>query len=251
MEETFYIDPRRYHGRPVRSTGPDSCADPIDRAPQELACYDLLDSLGILYDRVDHSHADTIEACHAVEQVLGWPVCKNLFLCNRQKTQYYLLMLEGDKVFKTKDLSKQLGVARLSFAGPEDMERLLGVKPGSVTVLGLRQDTENRRVVIAVIAQRLVVEAGVHDYVASHSYGRRHEILRRGLHDGARALRRGSFRRGGSFRLRRGRLSRFVSAARERGDYNSAYDQDDEHRQGYQRNFKLAVHYTYLAWVRL
>ena len=123
---------------------PASCADPIDRTPQELACYDLLDSLGILYDRVDHSHADTIEACHAVEQVLGWPVCKNLFLCNRQKTQYYLLMLEGDKVFKTKDLSKQLGVARLSFAGPEDMERLLGVKPGSVTVLGLRQDTENQ-----------------------------------------------------------------------------------------------------------
>lgn len=144
MEETFYIDPRRYHGRPIRSTGPASCADPIDRTPQELACYDLLDSLGILYDRVDHSHADTIEACHAVEQVLGWPVCKNLFLCNRQKTQYYLLMLEGDKVFKTKDLSKQLGVARLSFAGPEDMERLLGVKPGSVTVLGLAQDKENQ-----------------------------------------------------------------------------------------------------------
>lgn len=144
MEETFYIDPRRYHGRPIRSTGPATCADPIDRTPQELACYDLLDSLGILYDRVDHSHADTIEACHAVDQVLGWPVCKNLFLCNRQKTQYYLLMLEGDKIFKTKDLSKQLGVARLSFAGPEDMERLLGVKPGSVTVLGLRQDTENQ-----------------------------------------------------------------------------------------------------------
>ena len=115
MEETFYIDPRRYHGRPIRSTGPASCADPIDRTPQELACYDLLDSLGILYDRVDHSHADTIEACHAVEQVLGWPVCKNLFLCNRQKTQYYLLMLEGDKVFKTKDLSAQIGSARLSF----------------------------------------------------------------------------------------------------------------------------------------
>ena len=87
----------------------------------------LLDSLGILYSRVDHAHADTIEACHAVEEVLGWPVCKNLFLCNRQKTQYYLLMMEGDKVFKTKDLSKQLGVSRLSFAGPEDMVELLAL----------------------------------------------------------------------------------------------------------------------------
>src|SRR5699024_6562494 len=88
--------------------------------------------------------ADTIEACHEVEKVLGWPVCKNLFLCNRQKTQYYLLMLEGDKVFKTKDLSKQLGVARLSFAGTEDMVEMLHVHPGSVTVLGLQNDAENK-----------------------------------------------------------------------------------------------------------
>lgn len=144
MEETFYIDPHKYYGRPVRSAGPGCVKDPIDRIPAEMACYDLLDSLGVIYARVDHSHADTIEACHAVEQVLGWPVCKNLFLCNRQKTQYYLLMLEGDKVFKTKDLSRQLGVARLSFASPEDMTALLGVHPGSVTVLGLMNDWDNR-----------------------------------------------------------------------------------------------------------
>ena len=142
--EAFYIDNHKYYGRPVRSMGPDSVANPIDRIPAELACYDLLDSLGIVYSRVDHSHADTIEARHDVERVLGWPVCKNLFLCNRQKTQYYLLMMEGDKVFKTKDLSKQLGVSRLSFAGPEDMVELLGVHPGSVTVLGLMNDKENR-----------------------------------------------------------------------------------------------------------
>ena len=154
--ETFYIDPHKYYGRPVRSTGPDSAADPIDRLPKEMACYDLLDSLGILYARVDHSHADTIEACHTVEQVLGWPICKNLFLCNRQKTQYYLLMLEGDKVFKTKDLSKQLGVARLSFAGPEDMEALLGLTPGSVTVLGLMHDTENK---VQLVMDKPIYEA--------------------------------------------------------------------------------------------
>ena len=134
----FYIDPHKYDGRPDGTNGP------VDRIPAELACYDLLESLGIRYTRVDHSHADTIEACHAVEEVLGWPICKNLFLCNRQKTQYYLLMMEGEKVFKTKDLSKQLGVARLSFAGPEDMEALLGVHPGSVTVLGLMNDKEKK-----------------------------------------------------------------------------------------------------------
>ena len=142
--ENFYIDRQKYLGRPVRNTGAGTAADPVNRIPAELACYDLLDSLGIVYSRVDHSHADTIEACHEVEEVLGWPVCKNLFLCNRQKTQYYMLMLEGDKVFKTKDLSKQLEVSRLSFAGEEDMVELLGVHPGSVTVLGLMNDKENK-----------------------------------------------------------------------------------------------------------
>jgi len=142
-DPTFYLDPKKYHGRPVRSGGPESLSNPIDRIPQELACYDLLDSLGVLYTRADHAHTDTIEACHAVEQVLEVPICKNLFLCNRQKTQFYLLLMEGDKVFKTKDLSKQLGVSRLSFAGPEDMAQRLGVTPGSVTVLGLMHDGEN------------------------------------------------------------------------------------------------------------
>lgn len=162
MEEAFYIDPHKYYGRPVRSAGPGQAEDPIDRIPAELACYDLLDSLGIVYARVDHSHADTIEACHAVEQVLGWPVCKNLFLCNRQKTQYYMLMLEGDKVFKTKDLSKQLGVARLSFASAEDMVELLGVHPGSVTVLGLMNDRENK---VQLVMDKPIYEG---DYVSCH-----------------------------------------------------------------------------------
>ena len=142
MEE-FYIDEQKHYGRPVRYTGPETTKDPIDRIPEELACYDLLDRLGVLYTRVDHSQADTIEACHRVEQVLGWPICKNLFLCNRQKTQFYLLMLEGDKVFKTKDLSKQLGVSRLSFAGPDDLQEILNLQPGSVTVLALKNDKTN------------------------------------------------------------------------------------------------------------
>jgi len=161
-EQAFYIDTHKYFGRPVQSMGPDAVKNPTDRIPAELACYDLLDSLGILYSRVDHAHADTIEACHAVEAVLGWPVCKNLFLCNRQKTQYYLLMMEGDKVFKTKDLSKQLGVSRLSFAGPEDMVALLGVHPGSVTVLGLMNDKENK--------VQLVMDKPIHEaeHVACH-----------------------------------------------------------------------------------
>ena len=128
------LDRTVYAGRP---------AEEASRLPKELACYDLLDELRMEYTRVDHEYADTIEACEEVEQVLGEKICKNLFLCNRQKTQFYLLMMEGEKVFKTKDLSRQLGVSRLSFASPADMETYLNITPGSVSVLGLMNDTEN------------------------------------------------------------------------------------------------------------
>lgn len=126
------------------------------RLPKELACYDLLEELGISYRRVDHDAADTIEACEQVEQVLGEKICKNLFLCNRQKTDFYLLMLEGDKVFKTKELSKQLGVSRLSFADAEDMLRYLNITPGSVSVLGLMNDTENH---VQLVIDRPILES--------------------------------------------------------------------------------------------
>ena len=128
------LDQTLYTGRPADCSG---------RLHKEVACYDLLDRLHIPYTRADHEHADTIEACEAVERVLGEKICKNLFLCNRQKTQFYLLMLEGEKVFKTRDLSKQLGVSRLSFADPADMEKYLDITPGSVSVLGLMNDPDN------------------------------------------------------------------------------------------------------------
>lgn len=128
--EDFYIDKIKHIGRPEEI-----------RSPKEDACYDLLDRLGVVYDRVDHDPAMTIALCHEAEKILGARICKNLFLCNRQKTQFYLLLLEGDKVFKTKYLSAQLGCARLSFADGADLEQFLGVQPGSATVLALPYDT--------------------------------------------------------------------------------------------------------------
>ncbi len=115
-------------------------ADFSGRLPKEQRCYELLDSLGVEYARVDHEHADTIEACHEIESSLGALICKNLFLTNRQQTEFYLLLMPGDKPFKTKLLSKQIGTARLSFASPEHMERYLDITPGSVSVLGLMND---------------------------------------------------------------------------------------------------------------
>lgn len=110
------------------------------RMEKEMRCYALLDSLGIEYRRVDHEHADTIEACEQVEGLLECKICKNLFLTNRQQTDFYLLIMPGEKPFKTKLLSKQIGSARLSFASPEHMEKYLDITPGSVSILGLMND---------------------------------------------------------------------------------------------------------------
>ena len=111
-----------YHGRPKYDDG---------RLEKELKVYDLLDELGI-------------------------SICKNLFLCNRQKTAYYLLLLPGYKALKTKELSKQIPTSRLSFASGEDMEEYLNVTPGSATIMGLMFDPENR--VQLVIDEELLKE---------------------------------------------------------------------------------------------
>ena len=112
------------------------------RLDKEARVYDALDSLGIDYWRVDHEAADTMEACLEVDEVLGVKMCKNLFLCNRQKTVFYLLLMPADKPFKTKELSKQINSARLSFASSSDMEKYLDITPGSVSVMGLMNDKE-------------------------------------------------------------------------------------------------------------
>lgn len=138
-----------YKGRPSNITG---------RQEREVRVYDLLDSIGVDYDRLDHAPAMTMEVCDAVNAAFGRMtleefkaedsndrtkhaiICKNLFLCNRQKTKFYLLMIPGDKKFLTKNLSAQINSARLSFAGEEYMLKFLDVTPGSVSVLGLMND---------------------------------------------------------------------------------------------------------------
>ena len=122
-------------GRPTDTTG---------RLEKEIRVYDLLDSLGVAYQRIDHEAAMTMEACAPIDKVLDAAICKNLLLCNRQCTAFYLLMIVGDKVFKTSALSKQIGSSRLSFASAEYMAEFLDITPGSLSVLGLMNDKENR-----------------------------------------------------------------------------------------------------------
>ena len=119
-------------------------ADTAGRLDKEIRTYDLLDRLGVEYERIDHEPTMTMEDCKEVDQLLETVICKNLFLCNRQKTAFYLLMIPDTKVFHTKDLSAQIGSARLSFAKPEYMEEFLDITPGSVSVMGLMNDKEHR-----------------------------------------------------------------------------------------------------------
>ena len=148
----MHIDPTVYTARPTDT----------HRLPQEYAIYDKLEALSIPYRRVDHDHADTMEACREIESLLEGKICKNLFLTNRQGTQFYLLMMPGDKPFKTKYLSAQLGCARLSFAGEEAMGRLLSTIPGSVSALELLFDRAGQ--VQLVIDRALLSDA----YISGH-----------------------------------------------------------------------------------
>ena len=144
---------KRIKGRPESTDG---------RLQKEIRVYDLLDKLGVEYERIDHEPADTMEVCEQIDAALGALICKNLFLCNRQQTDFYLLMMPADKPFKTKDLSAQIGSSRLSFASAEHMESLLDITPGSVSVMGLMNDTDRR--------VRLLIDADVlaNEYVGAH-----------------------------------------------------------------------------------
>lgn len=129
------IDEHIYKGRPEDSSG---------RLPKELMVYDLLDELGIKYERVDHEAAMTVDDCHGVDELLGIEICKNLFLTNTQKTKFYLLLMPGQKRFVTKEFCHQIQSPRLSFGSPELMEELLDLTPGSVSIMGLMNDKEHR-----------------------------------------------------------------------------------------------------------
>lgn len=145
---------------------PDNCEG---RLAREVRVYDFLDSLGIEYFRTDHEEANTMEVCNEIDKVLGTLICKNLFLCNRQKTDFYLLMMPGDKPFKTKDITKQLGCSRLSFADSEAMLEYLDIKPGAVSIMGLMNDKDNK---VRLVMDKAVVEEdtiGCHPCVSTSS----------------------------------------------------------------------------------
>lgn len=144
-----------YNGRP---------ADISDRSEKEIRVYDYLDDLGISYSRLDHAPAFGTEKdlCLEIEKSLGARICKNLFLANRQRTRFYMLMIPEEKVFRSSDISRQAGSSRLHFAEPEYMEELIGCSPGSASVMGLINDKEHR---VQLLVDSDVINA---EYVGCH-----------------------------------------------------------------------------------
>lgn len=145
---------------------PTDCSGRLER---EVRVYDLLDKLGIEYERTDHEEANTMEKCNEIDKILDTIICKNLFLCNRQQTEFYLLIMPGDKPFKTKYITKQLGCSRLSFAPSEKMLEYLDIKPGAVSIMGLMNDKDNK---IQLVIDKPVVESetlGCHPCVCTSS----------------------------------------------------------------------------------
>lgn len=132
MTDRKHIDPTIYTTRPTD-----------ERLEKENRVYDLLEELNIPFIRIDHDAMNTIDECQDVDKFLGVEICKNLFLCNSQKTKFYLLMMPGHKKFVTRDFCKQINSSRLSFAPPEYMETYLDLTPGSASILGLMNDHEH------------------------------------------------------------------------------------------------------------
>lgn len=147
---TFY---QLENGRPADCTG---------RLEKEIRVYDLLDQLNVSFQRIDHPPAMTMDVCEPIDRSLGAMICKNLFLCNRQETKFYLLMIPGSKTFKTKELSAQINSSRLSFAKEIYMEELLDITPGSVSVMGLMNDHEGK---VQLLIDEDVVKA---EYIGCH-----------------------------------------------------------------------------------
>ena len=132
------------------------------RQEKERKCYDFLSKLGIDYEVVDHEEASDMDRCREIESVLGVKICKNIMLCNRQESRFFIFMMPGDKKYITKEFSKKIGMSRLSFAKEKYLKEFLNVSSGSVSVLALLNDTDNK---VELVIDRDVIQQ---DHIRCH-----------------------------------------------------------------------------------
>lgn len=125
------------------------------RGALETKTYEELTRLGIKFERVDNDPVEAMDECTEIAGKLGTEIRKTIVVCNRQKTQYYLVILPADKRFDSKRFAQMMQCARVSFASAEDMESILGVQPGSATVMSILNDTDNK---VQVVVDKAVAD---------------------------------------------------------------------------------------------
>lgn len=105
--------------------------------------YQFLNDHGVDYEITEHKAVFNMEELNAIE--LPYPDwdAKNLFVRDDKKKNYYLITVKGDKRVDLKEFRKKHGLRVLSFASADDLMRFMGLTPGSVTPLGLLNDTEH------------------------------------------------------------------------------------------------------------
>lgn len=103
----------------------------------------LLEELNIPFECVENEVVETMEECKELDEALGTEIRKSLLIRNQKKTRYYLVVMPAAKRCNMGDLSWKLGEGKLSFASEQAMMDLLGAHPGSASIMGIINDTED------------------------------------------------------------------------------------------------------------
>lgn len=114
-----------------------------ERVAIEKKVYQILAKLQMEYKRVDNDIVETMEECKEIDEALETEIRKSIFLCNNKKTSFFLVVMPAEKSLDTAALAKKIGVPHLSFASGELMEKYLGTKPGSASIMGLITDEDD------------------------------------------------------------------------------------------------------------
>jgi Ala-tRNA(Pro) deacylase len=120
----------------IKSTKPESFENNL-----EEEVFKILQETNIPFTYVKNDAVHTMEECSAIEEHLSVEIRKTIVLCNRKKTQFYLVVMPSSKAFNAKGFSESVG-ERLSFASPDRMEKLLGIQSGSATIMSLLNDSK-------------------------------------------------------------------------------------------------------------
>lgn len=124
--------------------------------------YKKLDELNIKYKKVDHKAVFTMEEMAELNLDNEDELVKNIFIRDDKKINYYLVLIAGNKRVNLKELRNNLGLRPLTFASEEDLEKYLGLHKGSVTVLGVLNDTNHIVKVLIDEDIKKIQEIGVH-----------------------------------------------------------------------------------------